>query len=823
VRIVYLSGNAIPSRAANTVHVMNMCAAFAELGHDVTLLSGGHGDEAALRDSDPFEYYNLKPSFRILHLPRYPHPGNEYPWGVRAALRARRLRPDVVYGRSLLGCYYAAKFGLLTVYEAHRPDTEHKRGKIKRAARLLRSPQLLRLVVLSQALAERFKADFSFPHEKLLVAYNGARDPARGAAVNDNAAGSPSASSGAAHEGGLKVAYVGSFFPGKGIETVLPLVERCPWAQFYIAGGKPEEVAALRGGAAGRAGNLTVLGHLSQEQVAALRESMDVLLVPAQRQVAVSADRTIDQAYAPPLKLYESLAAAKAVVGSDFLGEVVTHGKDALLCDPKNIDDWVAALESLRNDPALLSALAAGAAERFQAGLSWNSRAALVLSGIVYLGRVVYLAPECAVVLLGRVVYLAPECAVKGRIALYLRDLRGGGAQRVFVNLCRGFLDAGYEVDMVCARAQGALLEQLPDGVELVNLQARGALAAVPRLRRYLKRRQPDVLLSSIHYVNVSALLAARCCGRLPVRLVVREANVLSAETFRPGRLYDRVLLALMRRLYPRADRVVVNSEDSRDSLALYGVVARAAIELIPNPLDCAGIQSAAEQTPEHPWLPPEPRRGDAAPVVRRADAAVTPRRADAEATRFPPVVIGVGSLSRQKNFSLLIRAFAEARANPSCADACLIILGEGEQRPELETLVTQLGLQDAVSLAGFAANPYAFMARAELFVLSSLWEGSANVVAEALACGAPVVATDCPGGARELLEVPAGAAGAAEGRGRYGRMVPSDNCQALAGAITLSLTEPEPGARARARVRAATFDLPNITHQYLTALGLTD
>jgi glycosyltransferase involved in cell wall biosynthesis len=401
-----------------------------------------------------------------------------------------------------------------------------------------------------------------------------------------------------------------------------------------------------------------------------------------------------------------------------------------------------------------------------------------------------------------------PEDGEPPTVALYLKDLRAGGAQRVFLNLCRGFLEAGLQVDMVLARGEGALLDQLPDGVQLVDLGARGALAAMPALRRYVRDRRPQALLASINYVNVTALLATRF---LATPVFVREANILNENTFRPGKLHDRILLALMRLLYPRAERVIVNSEDTRASLVRYGVIAQDRIELIPNPVDLGRIRELAALAASHPWL---------------AEAA------------SPPVVLAVGSLSRQKNFDLLIRAFAKATTDAgdssardsSAGDnttanarlhARLIILGEGEERSNLEHLANDLGVAERVSLPGFSDNPFSHMARADLFVLSSLWEGSANVLVEALACGAPVVATDCPGGAREVLGheglQPAGEA-------PYGTLVRSDDEAALAEAITRMIALPHPvleELRIRSRQRAETYNLATVTDRYREMLGL--
>ena len=389
-------------------------------------------------------------------------------------------------------------------------------------------------------------------------------------------------------------------------------------------------------------------------------------------------------------------------------------------------------------------------------------------------------------------------------IALFIRDLRAGGAQRVFVNLSAGLARRGYQVDLIVARAEGTLCAQVDPHVHLVNLDARGALASIPRLRRYLRTRRPTVLLSTIHYVNIAALIAARLAGRstgdstgrstprapqgTPLRVIVREANILSGDTFHPNRFRDRVLLFLMRRLYRTADAVVVNARDTRLSLVQYGVVPDHQIETIPNPLDLEQIRERAALSPAGP------------PVSAGPTGTVGPAGA------AHPLVLGVGSLGRQKNFALLIRAFARALEHPACETGHLVILGEGEQRSELQQLAVDLRIADRVHLFGLCDNPFAWMARADAFVLSSLWEGSPNVLAEAMACGAPVIAADCPGGAGELLA-----------DGRFGLLVPCNDQPALAEAIIRIVQSPPDPEVVRSRV--ASFDLQSILDRYLLVM----
>jgi glycosyltransferase involved in cell wall biosynthesis len=227
-----------------------------------------------------------------------------------------------------------------------------------------------------------------------------------------------------------------------------------------------------------------------------------------------------------------------------------------------------------------------------------------------------------------------------------------------------------------------------------------------------------------------------------------------------------------MHRYYPRADAIVAVSRGVADDLARFAGLPRDVIRVIYNPVVGADLPRMAGEPVDHPWFRP----GEL------------------------PVILGAGRLSRQKDFPTLIRAFAEVRrARP----ARLVILGDGAQRAELEALVRTLGLADAVALPGFTSNPYAHMARAAVFVLSSRFEGFPNVLVEALAVGTPVVATDCPSGPAEILE-----------RGRHGRLVPVGQADALARALLATLDAPgDPAGRRR---RAADFSADASVSTYL-------
>jgi glycosyltransferase involved in cell wall biosynthesis len=372
-------------------------------------------------------------------------------------------------------------------------------------------------------------------------------------------------------------------------------------------------------------------------------------------------------------------------------------------------------------------------------------------------------------------------------LALFLSGLAGGGAQRRMLTLAAAFAKRGHRVDVVVPRPEGPFRAELSDAVRLRSLDSRWTrlpgvrsrrglwvLASAPALARYLARERPAVLLSTSNPANLAALWA-RVLARTPVPVVVSVNVHLSAATGERQRVWGPLLRTLVRRSYGRADAVVANSRDVADDLARHTPVPRARIQVIPNPVDADAIRARAREPVDHPWLAPGQ----------------------------PPLLLAVGKLKRQKDFATLIRALARVRA---VLPARLVILGEGEERERLERLAEERGVAAEVALPGFVANPFAWMARASVFVLCSAWEGFSNVLCEAMACGCPVVSTDCPGGSAEILD-----------GGAYGPLVPVGDDRALADAILAVLRDPPNAERLRARI--APFSVEAAADRYLDVL----
>lgn len=334
------------------------------------------------------------------------------------------------------------------------------------------------------------------------------------------------------------------------------------------------------------------------------------------------------------------------------------------------------------------------------------------------------------------------------RIALFIPELDGGGAQRVFLCLAREFASMGMDVDLVVAQARGELLPEVPDEVSLVDLggqtgwlgRAGFGFCTVVRLTAYLKRRRPSVLLCTITGANLVAV-AARAMAGSDVRLILREAITLRN---RPNRRW----LRLTKLMYRFADGVIVLSSVMQQEMESLAGLPKGKIVCIPNPVDLRMLESRS-QVPFDPGI--------------------------------ESFVLAVGRMTDQKDYGTLIRSFAILNR----AEMHLVILGDGPERLALELLVVQLGLQGRIHLPGFDANPWRWMKRARIFVLSSLAEGEPNALIEAMALGLPVVSTEYDESVHALV-------------GRSGRVVPTGRPEQMAQAMGEVLDSPPPAATRR-------------------------
>jgi glycosyltransferase involved in cell wall biosynthesis len=333
------------------------------------------------------------------------------------------------------------------------------------------------------------------------------------------------------------------------------------------------------------------------------------------------------------------------------------------------------------------------------------------------------------------------------RIAFLLDNLSGGGAEGVILNLASGFASAGYVVDLLVCKMKGELKDRVPQNVNLVQLRAtsslRGLVAAffvdpgciqpvlamfastaklpgtlsLTAIIKYLKARQPQALLSALPKSNINAVLAGQSCGgdtRIAVGVHVNY-SAQSRMDKKENEMLDTYWMTMIRRYYHQADVVIAVSRGAEKDISEYLGLPRERVSSVYNPIATRDIRVLCEAVPDHPWF--------------GADGA--------------PVILGMGRFAAQKNFPLLLEAFARVRQQ---RDVRLVLLGGNvtseKQRCLRQALLEQarrLGVEADFDMPGFVANPFAYLSRAAVFVLSSDHEGLPNVLVEALLCGCQV------------------------------------------------------------------------------------
>jgi glycosyltransferase involved in cell wall biosynthesis len=354
------------------------------------------------------------------------------------------------------------------------------------------------------------------------------------------------------------------------------------------------------------------------------------------------------------------------------------------------------------------------------------------------------------------------------RILCFLPDLDGGGAQRTLINLAATFQRAGHEVILSAAQAEGPARAWIDPSVETIAVGSGQLRNALLPLARLLRSRRPDVVLSSVIDANIVAAAARALAGVPRAKLVVRETNSQRAR----GDI-GTIRKWLTRRAYPSADAVVALSEGVRQELIEDFSLAPDKVVTIHNPVEFDALVAQAKAAP-----PP--------PIAKDG-----------------VWIMGVGRFLRQKGFDRLIGAVAALQRD----DVRLVLVGEGPDRARLQSQADELGIGERLILPGFVKQPMHWLSAADLFVLSSRWEGFGHVIVEAMAAGAPVIAFDCPHGPRDIIR-----------NGENGILVPDGDEAALTAAIT-GLLDDRGRANAfaaQAKADAVRFSSATIASQYL-------
>ncbi len=360
------------------------------------------------------------------------------------------------------------------------------------------------------------------------------------------------------------------------------------------------------------------------------------------------------------------------------------------------------------------------------------------------------------------------------RVAVFVPSMHGGGAERAMLVFCAELVALGLAVDLLTVRLEGPLRQLIPQGVSIIDLKSRRTTLALPKLVLYLRRTRPAALFSTIMNANVVAAVARVLSGcRTPT--IIRESNApLSSPK---GTVAGWITYKIAPLLYQFANGIIAVSQGVADELGVMAPRMKERIRVISTPVISDDVIRQGDLPVDHPWF----------------------------TRRDKPLILSAARLERHKGFFTLLQAFAQLRTKK---DARLAILGQGSLRKEIEAEIVSLGLEDDVTMLGFAHNPFAYMSKADVFVLASEFEGLPNVLVQAMAFGTPIVATDCKSGPSEILC-----------NGKFGALVPVGDAQALARGLESALTQPRQ-LEAMAHARSV-YGARNAAQEYLAMAGL--
>jgi len=685
MKILYISNSIIPSRTANSIHVMKMCQAFADNGHEVVLLAPDNKSKYEKKVQDVFDYYGVRKIFKIKKLwyPDLKVGTFFYSLAIFLYLLFNR-KFDLVYGRFLYGCYFATLLGNEIIFESHAPIYEEHKFTQKVLNLLIKNKNFKKLVVISQALKNMYLENTNLHDSSIKVVHDGA-DQVESFSYKSKLFGKKE---------NLKVGYVGHLYKGKGIEIIESIAEKVSEdIEFHIIGGVEKDIKQWKEKI--KSNKVFFYGYVSHSKVTQFINSLDVCLLPNQRVVlahgAVGGGINIS-GYTSPLKLFEYMSHKKAIISSDLpvLREVLNE-TNSLLVEHDNIDNWIKAIEKLKNI-SVREKIATKALNDFYF-YTWKNRASNIITRLN-----------------------------NKKITILISSLSGGGAEGVSVNIANSFANDGWSVDLVVLHLKNATyLDRVSKKVNVVVLNKPNARYATLPILKYIREKKPNILFV-FNYELTALVVILRNLLRFKIKIITRNMNTLSRmyNVSKEKNLWIRVVVRfLIDKFYTKADYIVNQSYAMREDLIAVHPQLKENSNVIYNPV-AKHIEDYAESH-------------------------------DLTMIKKKNYLLCVGRLEKQKGFVYAIKAFSEL--TNKFPDLRLKIIGKGTLEKELKQNAIDYGVEDRVDFEGFQKDMIPYYLHAKATVLTSLYEGYPNVLIESIVLRTPVVAFDCPSGPSEIIK----------------------------------------------------------------------
>lgn len=381
------------------------------------------------------------------------------------------------------------------------------------------------------------------------------------------------------------------------------------------------------------------------------------------------------------------------------------------------------------------------------------------------------------------------------KIAIFISSFRAGGGEINMINLANNFVDRGFKVDLLVMKPVGKCRDMIKSSVNIVNVDSGRIIFSIPRIISYLRKNRPNFIIATDEFSHIISLTSVKL-SLVRTKTVFRVGNMFSILFSRYKGLKQGVIIPFIaKRIYRYADIFIANSFGVADDIENFFKISKKKINIIHNPKKIKKIIEMSKKDAGHNW-------------VDEKDL---------------PVILFAGRLREQKNIPILIRAFAETSSR---IPSRLLLIGIGRERARLERLVKELNIDKFVDFFGFSENPYSFMSKVDIFATTSIWEGFSNSLQEAMICGAPVIATDCSSGPREMIAPdtdPLHRMNSGVEYGKYGILVPMNKVEEVSTAMENLLKNKEIKEKYSklSSLRGESFNSNKIFDQYLEALNL--
>ncbi len=700
MRILYISQSVIPSKSANSVHVMKMCEALSKLNNQVDLFCWNNKRDTLKGIKNFFKFYAVNNNFNILRL------SVENFWIFREITTLLYIiykifskKYDLVYSRSIQISWVLSIIGIKTVLEIHSPPSVKTNYFLKR---ILRKGDLRFLILINNALKNHILENYKIhKHLEIITLPDAADDSVikdikknlnRNFQIKKNSVG-----------------YLGHLYQGRGIELIIKLAKEFPENNFYIVGGADHHIQVWKKKL--NSNNIFFLGFQNQDNCNFLRHKFDYLIAPYQKKVyvhgAVSENvykksKLETSKWMSPLKLFEYMEAKKPIITSNLpaLKEIFVNEVDAILCDPNNFDQWKNAIFRLNKNLNLRKKISKNAYKKFKKEFTWNLRAKKLVTNFYNLIN-------------------------RKNITIFNFSLVGGGTEYMLSVLFNTLLSKKkHNLSMVTCIDKGHYIKSIQDKSKLFSLNKSRVIFSIFSLAIFLKKNKSDILFTSMTHTNVVAIFIKMFF--LPkLKVIIRESNTISAKNKENVSIKNYILNYLVKILYQKADVIIAPTKVIKNDLVRNYNIKNKNIIVIVNPYDFKEINLKSNE------------------MIKNNEKKFFKY----------PFILSVGRLNSQKNYELLINIFKNIVKNRRFENYRLYILGDGREKRKLNKLITNLGLKNKAYLLGFKTNPFKFMKKCKLFILTSKYEGHSNVLVHSQILNNKILASHANGANKEVLQ----------------------------------------------------------------------